>query len=71
MVPIEKKAFSEDRAIHHEWAELQSTEVKNISKKPSELVGQHGVSELGGGQKRDGARPSELWDPHSVSELGG
>jgi hypothetical protein len=52
-----------------ELVELQKAERKDLFKKPSELVGQQGVSELGGGQG-DAGRPSELWDPHTVSELG-
>jgi hypothetical protein len=60
---------ADQHAIHEELVELQSAEGRDPFKKPSEFVGQQGVSELGGGQ-RDVGRPSELWDPHAVSELG-
>ena len=60
---------ADQHAIHEELVELQNAEGRDLFKKPSEFVGQQGVSELGGGQ-RDAGRPSELWDPHTVSELG-
>ena len=60
----------EERVVHDEWTELQNTGGKVGFKRPSELGSQHGVSELGAGQRKEG-RPGELWDPHSVSELSG
>ncbi|KAE9364224.1 hypothetical protein N431DRAFT_496815 [Stipitochalara longipes BDJ] len=57
----------EDHATHDELTEMQHTKDKGC-KNPSELVSQHGVSELAEHQE---GRPGELWDPHAVSELGG
>jgi hypothetical protein len=61
-----KKTGKQD--IDGEATGLQNTGGKDL-KKPSELVSEHGVSELEGRQKNDAGRQSGLWDPHAVSEL--